>query len=285
MPGMIYADPRQRSPWETLLPQILSQVIIAKLGQGMEDEALKSKLTLGGDYTPVAPKEGAEAAFTYKGKPYYLKPTKFGIKDFDGTKALVGTKGGQEVSASVITPQKKTLLDYGLMKSGDSIFQLTPTPQGGITANVIGTKEKITTDITNYEKAKAGGYKGSFNKWYTDVKKAGASQVNIGQEKFGIQKMQTASETRTALLENKSDKEFYNANVPIFNTTNTRNEIAYWGTEKGKIYGTNEVTKIMKLPPNAIKAGWTPQRIQIAADAEGITIKNFLEKYLKLEIE
>ena len=99
----------------------------------------------------------------------------------------------------------------------------------------------------------------------------------IAKEKFAISKKITAGERRSELLENKRDKNFYEANVAVFNTTNSRNEVAYWGTEPGRIYGTNEVTKIIRLPASLIKKGLTPTLIQQQANNSGKTIAEVLK--------
>lgn len=98
----------------------------------------------------------------------------------------------------------------------------------------------------------------------------------IAKEKFAISKKITAGKRRSELIKNKGDKNFYEANVAIFNTTNSRNEVAYWGIEPGKLYGTNEVTKIIKLPGSLIAKGLTPKIIQQQADDSGKTIAEVL---------
>ena len=92
------------------------------------------------------------------------------------------------------------------------------------------------------------------------------------KEKFAIQKATTAATVRTILTGSKDDKNAFQANAPLFNKVNRRNEIAYWETGV-----TDEEVKIIKLNPNAIGAGWTPERIQEAAFAKGITVEQVLK--------
>ena len=103
------------------------------------------------------------------------------------------------------------------------------------------------------------------------ISEAGAANIQIGQERFGIQKKATAGEARTGLIDNKDNKDFYEANVSIFNTINERNEVAYWHTKSW-----DNKTKIIKLSPVAIRGGWTPEKIQQAADTKGKTIEEVL---------
>ncbi len=100
----------------------------------------------------------------------------------------------------------------------------------------------------------------------------------IAKEKFAISKKITAGERRSELIKNKGDKNFYEANVAIFNTTNSRNEVAYWGIVPGKLYGTNEETKIIKLPASLIAKGLSPALIQQQANDSGKTIAEVLEE-------
>ena len=109
------------------------------------------------------------------------------------------------------------------------------------------------------------------------AKKAGAMNINIAGERFDIQKQATAGEVRTGLATNKDDKNYYEANADIFNSINKKNEVAYWddgGEKAGRFY--DEESKIIKLSPSAISAGWTPKKIQEAANAKGKTVQEVL---------
>jgi len=105
-------------------------------------------------------------------------------------------------------------------------------------------------------------------------KKASATNINIGMERFDIQKQATVGETRTGLVTNKDDNNYYEANAGIFNSINKKNEVAYWDKGEGRFY--DEETKIIKLSPGAISAGWTPKKIQEAANAKGRTVQEVL---------
>ena len=108
-----------------------------------------------------------------------------------------------------------------------------------------------------------------------EAKKAGAMNINIAPEKFSIQKKATAGEIRTGLTTNKDDKMHYEANAEIFNSINTKNEVAYWDKGEGRFY--DEETIIIKLSNEAKAAGWTPSKIQDAANAKGKTVQDVLK--------
>lgn len=99
----------------------------------------------------------------------------------------------------------------------------------------------------------------------------------IGQEKFGIRKGQTAGGIRLELMQNKIDKDLYESTAITFNNTNAKNEVAYWTSEPGKLYGKNEFTKIIKLPGSSIKKGLTPKEIQDRANMSGKTVRQVLQ--------
>lgn len=103
----------------------------------------------------------------------------------------------------------------------------------------------------------------------------------IAREKFAIGKAVSAANYRTALTESERDTTTFQANAPLYNRTNQRNEVAYWQT-LGR-----EKTKIVKIPPENLKDGWTPEKIQEAAFAKGITVEQVLGELgiIKLPIE
>ena len=109
-----------------------------------------------------------------------------------------------------------------------------------------------------------------------ESKKAGATNINIGVEKFDIQKQVTSGELRTSIISNKDDKDFYEANANVFNALNKKNEVSYWDKGDSRFY--DEEAKIIKLSPQAISAGWTPKKIQDAADAKGKTVQEVLKE-------
>jgi len=67
----------------------------------------------------------------------------------------------------------------------------------------------------------------------------------------------------------------YEANAEIFNSINTQNEVAYWDKGEGRFY--DEETIIIKLSNEAKAAGWTPSKIQDAANAKGKTVQDVLK--------
>lgn len=85
---------------------------------------------------------------------------------------------------------------------------------------------------------------------------------------------------RTELSSDADDFNLFEAQSPIFNTENKRNEIAYWKTGG---FLTDEKTKFIKLPKQAIKVGWTSAKIQEAADTKGMTVEEVLSELGILE--
>lgn len=106
-----------------------------------------------------------------------------------------------------------------------------------------------------------------------ELRKAGADKIQIGVEKFDIQKEVTAGGLRTELVDNKDDKNVYATKAPLYNKLNKNNEVAYY--ETGVL---DEEVKIVKLSSEAIKAGWTPKMIQERATKSGMTVENIMKK-------
>jgi hypothetical protein len=103
---------------------------------------------------------------------------------------------------------------------------------------------------------------------------SGPNQLSSSEQRLlreeKLKRSMTAGETRQ-LLE-KGNKSIYEANVDVFNTTNSRNEVAYYYEGKGK-----DKTKFIKIPPTLIQRGLTPEKIQQMANTQGITVKKVLE--------
>ena len=97
---------------------------------------------------------------------------------------------------------------------------------------------------------------------------------SVSEEKFKFQKEATLSELRSNIMKEKDKQNFYSANAPFFNKNNTNNEVAYWH-EEPRLFGDSEA-KIIKLPKQAIDAGWTPNKVQEAANARGISVRQVL---------
>jgi len=112
-----------------------------------------------------------------------------------------------------------------------------------------------------------------------EMKKAGGVSIQIGVEKFGIQKQATAGNIRTQLMENKRDEKLYESSGRLFNTINVGNEVAYWKSITPGI--ERQGTRIMKLTPQNIADGWTPKTIQEFADRNGITVEEVLNRIRK----
>ncbi len=81
--------------------------------------------------------------------------------------------------------------------------------------------------------------------------------------------------TRKDLSTGKDDQEIFNSISQLYNTENKRNEVAYWKT--GGVF-TDEETKFVKLSKEAIKAGWTPTKVQEAANTKGMTTEAVLRE-------
>ena len=126
-------------------------------------------------------------------------------------------------------------------------------------------------------KERTGGYKPKDEAAAIRLKEAGRPQttINVGEEKFGLQKEISMAERRKNILTAKDDKDAFDADAPVFNKNNKNNEVAYWDAEPGRFHDDKAV--ILRLPAPAIKAGWTPDKLQETANAKGITIKQVLK--------
>ena len=126
-------------------------------------------------------------------------------------------------------------------------------------------------------RANLGGYKPKTKQDAIDLRKAGKTDINIGAQKFGIQKDVTAGTLRGEIISKKDDKSSYATNAPMFNRLNNNNEVAYWEAKEGKWY-QDEGAKVIKLSPKAIGLGWTPKAIQDRAIKTGKTVEEILKK-------
>ena len=142
MPGMIYADPRQRSPWETLLPQLLGTMIQAKMGQNLEiaeaDRQAGIARKAEAERFKNKPKDipkGYEAFWQqdagYGGK-YVLKERKLTEVE-KATKARIqAVKDIGGIPAESITPKNPLPLgNYQTIRAGGKDY-LVSTPEGFI---------------------------------------------------------------------------------------------------------------------------------------------------------
>ena len=114
---------------------------------------------------------------------------------------------------------------------------------------------------------------GKMATWMLEWRRSGQQRVTIEQraeEKFGIGKAITVGEKRQALTMGKQNKAIYGAEGPQFNNLNKQNEVAYWDSTS-----FDNKTKIIKLPPEAIAAGWTPAKVQARANL-GKTVEEVL---------
>ena len=131
--------------------------------------------------------------------------------------------------------------------------------------------------IQQYNLAKKQNYEGTFTEWKKEVAKAGADVITVGQQRFGIQAAMTAGAIRTNLVKTEKDnKTFFEEKGHMFNDLNKQNEVAYWETGEGTFF--DEESKIIKLSPKALKAGWTPKKIQQRAISRGMTVEEVLKK-------
>ena len=104
-----------------------------------------------------------------------------------------------------------------------------------------------------------------------EEKREAMGPEKLSERKFKFGKKLTSIEVRSNLIQ--GDKNVYDNYAGFFNNINTRNEVAYWDVVD---WGSDK-TKIIKLPPNAVKAKWTAKRIQEAADQKGKTIREVLK--------
>lgn len=169
-----------------------------------------------------------------------------------------------------------------LLKAEKTLEQVEAEAKARATGTAAGTPPKTpidqairTFEIQHYGKL-VPQLRGTpaYIKKLTEAKKAGAMNINIAGEKFDIQKQATSGELRTGLTTNKDDKNYYEANADVFNSINKKNEVAYWDKGEGRFY--DEESKIIKLSPSAIAAGWTPKKIQDAANAKAKTVQEVL---------
>ena len=275
-----------RNPWSSFLPQMFQQMMMMGLKSKYDMEALKAKsiYDAGVKKEDRKYKEGqdiekfnralegkrSEAAIkSHYEKPPAPKTVKVGGKVYilnpDGTLGkTLGAEGGPGKTPEQIKLEAKA--------RAEGTAAGTPAKLIGQTVNDFEMQQygKLVPELRG-------------TKAYTDKleksKKAGATNINIGMEKFDIQKQATAGETRTGLITNKDDPNYFEANAQVFNSVNTKNEIAYWdkgGAKAGRFY--DEEAKIIKLSPAAIKKGWTPKSIQEAASAKGKTIEEVLRE-------
>lgn len=94
-------------------------------------------------------------------------------------------RGELEIAAM----QQPAAPEYGFQTLGDGTVVRTNKATGEVVPAYEGTP-KPTTDVQNYEYARANGYQGSFADYQQDIKRAGASStnVNVGGEGDAYQK-------------------------------------------------------------------------------------------------
>lgn len=94
-------------------------------------------------------------------------------------------RGDLEIAAM----QQPAAPEYGFQTLGDGTVVRTNKATGEVVPAYEGTP-KPTTDVQNYEYARANGYQGSFADYQQDIKRAGASStnVNVGGEGDAYQK-------------------------------------------------------------------------------------------------
>lgn len=171
------------------------------------------------------------------------------------SKAMAEERARQEVAAEYRTPKQpiaKKWWDTTLKKF------------------VPATDEQVLADPERY---------GMTEETAMGMKKAGGVSIQIGVEKFAIQKDVTAGNLRTQLMGNKGDKKLYEASGRIFNKTNTGNEVAYWksitpGAERQGV-------RITKLTSVEISGGVTPKKLQEFADRNGMTVEEVIKEMRK----
>ena len=111
----------------------------------------------------------------------------------------------------------------------------------------------------------------------TRVRKAGAPSVTqiMGQETHALKKRISATQRRTALLERKKKKDFFDAEADDFNMLSAV-EVAYW--EPHPKNPKRGITKFIKLSKENLEDGWTPAAVQQFAETNHMSVYQVLRR-------
>ena len=112
---------------------------------------------------------GEDVSVEFSGKDITMQ-----FPDKDGN--IMEVSGPSEVVADAVSAFSKDPSNALDPEKGKKSFEWLAR-QGVSFKQIPGKPEKETTDIENYNKAVSQGYKGNFNDWYLNVKKASASKI------------------------------------------------------------------------------------------------------------
>ena len=103
-----------------------------------------------------------------------------------------------------------------------------------------------------------------------------STTINIQGEKFDLGKRISASERRTALMQRKGKKDFFDAEADDFNMMSSV-EVAYWDPSPRKL-AKDGITKFAKLTKKNLEDGWTPATVQQFAEQNNLTTHEVLRR-------
>ena len=125
----------------------------------------------------------------------------------------------------------------------------------------------------------AQGWKPKTKEEYMEARRAGAPSMTqiVRGEQWETKKMVGAGERKAALKSKPNDRGLFDQHAETFNRITDTNEIAIWDDTPTGVFKKPRGTIIMRLPPAAIKKGWTPKKIQEEANANSMSVAEFLE--------
>ena len=146
---------------------------------------------------------------------------------------------------------------------------------------------KSTQDLTDKKdvithRESFQGYKPKDEAAAIRLREAGRDVINIGakEERAGethdIKIEQTASNALSDLQTNLRDKKAFNRSAAIYNKTTVNKQVAWWDEGEGVL--NLKGTEFTVIPPDKVKEGVTPARIQKLSDASGKSVKEILQE-------
>lgn len=294
--------PPQRSPWESFLPQmaqsLFSNMLQQKMWEGrfekeqaaqIEGETRRSvaaKKTAGWEPEPsIIEKPISGGLMAGQAGPTALQAPMPNMINIEGERFLQRGTKLTHIPKTDLTNWDK---DYALLASGKI------TPEQFFAARGMGPKTQPETfgDLEFHKGLNAHiqrGSRGTVRKFTKEgwkalteeeakrVRKAGATTINIQTEKFGLSKRISASERRTALMDRKGKKDFFDAEADDFNMMSSV-EVAYWDPTHKRRLGKPGITKFVKLTKKNLEDGWTPATVQQFAEQNNLTTQEVLRR-------
>ncbi len=99
---------------------------------------------------------------------------------------LMGSEAGRKTLSELVSAQKAMAGETTSLAEGAKLIRVNPITGKVETVAEGAPKEKASpADIQGYNLAVGQGYKGSFLDYQTALKKAGATNVNVGEKSFG----------------------------------------------------------------------------------------------------